>query len=231
MHPPPLVLLPGLVCDARLWQHQMTLVEPAPWVAELGPGRSIAAFAEHVLAQITQPYFAVAGLSLGGYVALEMLRQAPERIVGLALLDTSAHADTEQARLARQQSINQAKTAFADVIARLLPKLLHPAHLSNPALVMLIESMAAQTGVEVFVRQQRAIAERVDSRELLAKIRCPALVLCGREDLITPLALHKELAQGIAGAKLVVLERCGHLSPLEQPRQVNAALVTWLERL
>jgi pimeloyl-ACP methyl ester carboxylesterase len=232
MSKPHLLLLPGLVCDARLWQQQASLAELAHvTVADLSQAESIAALAANVLAQAPDDSFALAGLSLGGYVALEIVRQAPQRVLALALLDTSARADSEEARQARLNAMSQAEEDFPAVIASLLPKLLHADHLHDAALVEVITAMANSLGREVFLRQQRAILGRIDSRPALAQISCPTLVLCGREDAITPPAVHEEMVAAIADAQLVVIETCGHLSTLEQPQLVSQALEYWLQDL
>ncbi|WP_350448455.1 alpha/beta fold hydrolase [Pseudomonas solani] len=232
MSKPHLLLLPGLVCDARLWQHQAALADLAHvTVADLSQAESISALAANVLAQAPDDSFALAGLSLGGYVALEIVRQAPQRILALALLDTSARADSEEARQARRHAMGQAEKDFPAAIAGLLPKLLHPDHLHDAALIEVITGMANNLGRDVFLRQQRAILGRIDSRPSLAQISCPTLVLCGREDAITPLAVHEEMAAAIADAQLVVIEACGHLSTLEQPELVSRALEYWLQDL
>lgn len=228
-----LILLPGLLNDARLWQYQLEPLRELcqPSVGDLTVADSIAALASDVLDHAPTSRFALVGLSMGGYVALEIMRMAPERVSGLALIDTSARPDTQAARHARLQSMDLAQTDFPAVLDGLLPKLLHPHHLADPGLVALIRSMALQLGPRLFQRQQRAIMSRQDSRPHLHQIGCPTLILCGREDSITPLALHEELQAGIAGAELVTLSPCGHLSPLSQPAQVSAALWRWLASL
>jgi pimeloyl-ACP methyl ester carboxylesterase len=165
---------------------------------------------------------------MGGYVALEIMRQAPERVLALALLDTSARPDTEQATELRKTLMALARTDFDAVVDSITPRLLHPSHLANKALVKLIADMAHALGAQVFERQQTAIMGRLDSRPFLSAITCPSLVLCGREDALTPLELHQEMAAGIPRADLVVVEHCGHMSALEQPQQVTAALAAWL---
>ncbi|QKE64065.1 alpha/beta fold hydrolase [Aquipseudomonas campi] len=233
MHKPHLLLLPGLLCDARLWQHQAAdLADLAHiTVADLSQADSIAGLAEQVLAQAPDECFALAGLSMGGYVALEIMRRAPQRVLGLALLDTSAQADSDAAKRARVDLMGQAEEDFAALVASLLPKFVHPAHLSDPALIEVITGMAHSLGRDVFLRQQKAMLGRIDSRPGLVQIRCPTLVLCGWEDVITPLTLHQELATAIVGAQLVMIKECGHLSCLEQPQAVTRALETWLQRL
>lgn len=230
---PHLLLLPGLLCDARLWQYQAAALAASAHVsvADLGDEDSIAAMASAVLAEAPADEFALAGCSLGGYVALEILRQAPQRVLALALLDTSARPDTDENSEARLQSIRLATVDFPAVIEGLLPKLLHPAHLDDPSLLEVIRAMANSQGAQVCIDQQRAMIGRVDSRPDLYRIACPTLVLCGSDDAITPPEVHREMADAIAGAQLTIIENCGHLSPLEQPDAVSKELEHWLARL
>ena len=230
----PLLALPGLLNDARLWQHQVAALSAERTVAigDLTQADSVAELARAVLAKAPAGRFALAGLSMGGYVAQEIVRQAPERVAALALLDTSARPDTEQAQANRRALLaRSAAGEFAAVVAGLTPRLLHPEHLADQALVALLEDMGRAVGPQAFERQQTAIMGRPDSRPSLAQIRCPTVVVCGREDQLTPLELAQEMASGIAGAELVVVERSGHMSPLEQPQAVTAALRAWLARV
>ncbi|MBK6981393.1 MAG: alpha/beta fold hydrolase [Betaproteobacteria bacterium] len=232
MAKPNLMLVPGLLCDQRLWQAQVEGLRHSAEckVADVAAADSVVAMATAAIAKMPPGPFAVAGLSMGGYVALEV-RQAPNRVIGLALLDTNARADTDQAADDRRRMMKMAETDFERVVNALLPKLLLPAHLRNAALVATVKAMAAATGKDAYRRQQEAIIGRPDSRPGLAKIRCPALVLCGREDTLTPVALHQEMANAIAGSRLVVADQCGHLSALEQPQLVTMNLVHWLSGL
>lgn len=227
----PLVLVPGLLCDALLWQPQIgALADSADcWVAEHRQFDTIAQLAEQILTQCPFERFALAGLSMGGYLSFELIRQAPQRVTRLALLDTSARPDTPEQRVNRQRLIGIAHAGrFDTVIPMLWPMLVHEQAQPNPELRAVIETMARNTGVAAYVRQQTAITMRIDSRPSLAAIDCPTLVLCGRDDQLTPLDRHQEIAGAIAGARLHVLERCGHMSTLERPRQVNDALRDWL---
>lgn len=226
----PVYALPGLLDDERLWQHQAAALGTRyPLLtARLTGHDSIAALAASALANAPAGRFALLGLSMGGYVALEIMRQAPQRVLALALLDTNARADSEAASAFRRSLMAQAQTDFTAVVKGITPRLLHPDHLTDEALVKLIEDMAFSVGPEVFACQQTAIMGRIDSRPFLSSIACPTLVLCGREDLLTPLELHQEMAAWIAGAKLTVIEQCGHMSALEQPQRVNEALAAWL---
>lgn len=226
----PLVLLPGLLCDAALWRAQVeglgTLA--APTIVDLTRDDSLVSMARRALAE-APPSFALAGLSMGGYVAQEVMRQAPERVTRLALLDTSARADTPEQTARRRGLIELSeKGEFKGVTPRLLPLLIHPARHEDKPLTDLVMGMAERVGKEAFLRQQKAIMGRPDGREDLRRIACPTLVLCGRQDALTPLALHEEIAGLVAGAKLVVVEDCGHLSTMEKPVTVTAALRQWL---
>lgn len=230
MSKPNLLLVPGLLCDRRLWQAQVEGLRHSAecTVADVSSGDSIAALAAAAIAKMPPGPFAVAGLSMGGYVALEVARQAAARVKGLALLDTTARPDSEQATADRRRMMKLAETDFERVVNALLPRLLAPAHMRDAKLVAVVKAMAKDTGVEAYRRQQEAIIGRVDSRPHLGKIACPTLVLCGKEDALTPVALHEEMANAIPGARLVVAPQCGHLSPLEQPQVVTMNLVHWL---
>jgi pimeloyl-ACP methyl ester carboxylesterase len=158
------------------------------------------------------------------------MRRAPERVTRLALLDTRPAPDTPEESERRRELIRLAETerGFTPVTNRMLPLLVHPSRVQDAPLVRVIRGMAERTGIEGFVRQQTAIINRPDSRPGLKDIRVPTLILCGREDAITPLKLHEEMAKAIEGSMLVVIEECGHLSTLERPEEVNRALRDWL---
>lgn len=225
----PLILVPGLLCDERLFAPQLPALAARGTVrvAETRLDDSLRAMAGRLLAHAPER-FALAGLSMGGYVCLEVMRQAPGRVTRLALLDTQARADTPEASQRRRDLMALAERGeFLGVAPRLLPLFLHPAHL--PALGPTVTAMAQAVGKEAFLRQQRAILERPDSRAVLPTIGCPTLVLCGRQDQLTPPALHEEMAAAIPDATLVVLPGCGHLAPLERPEAVTAQLLAWLE--
>jgi pimeloyl-ACP methyl ester carboxylesterase len=227
----PLVLVPGLLCNELLWAPQSEALADiaAPWLADTMRHDNFPDMAAALLAAAPPGPFALAGLSMGGYVALEVMRQAPQRVARLALLDTNAHPDTPEKRKARQDFIALAERGrFLGVTDALLPLLVHPDRLQDATLVATIKTMAKQVGVEAFVRQERAIMDRIDSRPHLPAIRCPTLVLCGRDDRLTPLDAHEEIARGIPHAELAVIDDCGHLSTLERPEPVNAALRRWL---
>jgi pimeloyl-ACP methyl ester carboxylesterase len=228
--PLPLVLVPGLLCSARLYTSQIAALWPhgPVMVADHRHDEDMGAIAAGILAQ-APPRFALAGLSMGGYVALTMLRQAPNRVAKLALLDTSARPDTPEQTAAREKFIGMANTGkLGAVVEMLVPRFLHRDRRNDAELNRVIHDMAADTGAEAFVRQEKAIITREDARPLLATIRCPTLVLVGDGDELTPPELAKEIAAGVSGARLVVVPDCGHLSTLEKPEAVNAALAEWL---
>src|SRR5690348_4090337 len=226
----PLVLLPGLLCGATLWRGQVDGLRDVAdsWVADLTQDGSLAAMARRVLAA-APPKFALAGLSMGGYCALEVMRQAPERVTRLALLDTSARADTSEQMSRRRGLIELAeKGEFKGVTPRLLPLFVHPDRLKEKELVNEVMAMAERIGKDAFIHQQKAIMSRADSRSLLSHITCPTLVLCGRQDVLTPPAMAEEIAAGVPGARLDLIEHCGHLTTRERPEAVTAELRQWL---
>ena len=228
----PVAFLPGPLTTEAFWSPVVARLDGRvePWIADLTLADSIAAMATRVLADAPWPRFALAGHSLGGYVALEIVRRAPERIARLALIDTQARPDTLEAIDRRRALIELAQSGrFQEVAERLIPVVFDSVEVVEPSLVALHRDMARAVGAEAFLRQQRAIMDRVDSRPTLAAIRCPTLVLCGVHDLLTPLDRHEEMAAAIAGAKLVAVPSAGHYSPLERPYEVGFALANWLD--
>jgi pimeloyl-ACP methyl ester carboxylesterase len=226
----PIILVPGLNCSPRLYAGQV----PALWrfgsvtVADHTRDDSMAAIARRIVAA-APPRFALAGLSMGGYVALEIVRQAASRVARLALLDTGARDDPPDAQAARRARIALAETGrFAEVTEAMWPVLVHPDRRADAALKQVYLAMCQDVGPEAFVRQQKAIMARLDSRPLLAAIDCPTLVLVGAQDELTPPHLADEMAAGIRGARLVKVPQCGHISTLEQPEAVTRALVAWM---
>lgn len=226
----PAVLLPGLLCSPRLYAEQL----PALWqfgpvtVASHRHDDSLAAIARRFLAT-APPRFALAGLSMGGYLAFELMRQAGDRVTRLALLNTSARPDrAEQSQDRREQIAMTRDGRFAEAVDILYQRWVRPARRDDPALGPVVRQMADETGPEAFIRQQTAIMNRPDSRPGLAAIGCPVLVVAGAEDTVTIPEYAEEMAGGIPQAKLVVIPDCGHLSTLEQPAAVTEALVGWL---
>jgi pimeloyl-ACP methyl ester carboxylesterase len=226
----PIVLVPGLLCTADLYRAQMPVLEDAGpvTVADHTRDDGMAAIAQRLLAA-APPRFALVGLSMGGYIAFEVMRRAPERVARLALLDTSARPDRPEQTQSRRALIELARAGRLEEVAdRLLEVFIHRDRLGDAPLCVKVRAMAHTTGAEAFVRQETAIIARPDSRPDLAAIRCPTLVLVGDADALTPPDCAVEIADGIDGACLVTVAHCGHLSPLERPDAVTDALVTWL---
>lgn len=229
MHRQTLLLLPGLLCDTRLWRDQVASLSPLARavVADLTLDDRVEAMAARAIAAIEGP-FALAGLSMGGYVALEVMRQAPQRVTRLALLDTSARPDTAEQTRRRRGLISLSRAGrFRGVTPRLLPQLIHPSRLDGP-LAAEVMAMAERVGQDAFLRQQAAIMHRPDSRPGLGRIAVPTLVGVGAEDALTPPPLAAELAAMIPGARLRHFADAGHLPTMETPEAVNAALAGWL---
>ena len=225
----PLILLPGLLCDAALWRAQVDALADiaAASVADLTLDDSVGAMAERVLAT-APPRFALAGLSMGGYVAFEIMRRAPERVTRLALLDTSAGPDSEKRAEQRRRLIGTLKVGrFMGVTRRILPTLVHASHVDGPV-GETVMAMARRVGADAYRRQQQAILSRPDSRPLLGSIAVPTLVAVGDGDTVTPPAKARELRDGIAGSVLHVYRDCGHLPALETPAETSASLRRWL---
>ena len=229
--PLPILLIPGLLCSPRLYGEQM----PELWrfgpivIADHTRDDSVGGIARRILAS-APPRFALVGLSMGGYTAFEIMRRAPDRVVRLALLDTSARPDTPEASERRRAQIGLVHSGhFAEVVDQLFPLWVHRTRRNDEPLRRTVRLMAEETGPQAFARQQMAIMTRPDSRPDLAAIRCPTLVLVGDGDEATPPDRAAEMANGIAAARLVTIPECGHLSPLERPQHVTRALVEWLE--
>jgi pimeloyl-ACP methyl ester carboxylesterase len=225
-----LVLAPGLNCTRRLFEDQIAALGPdrPVFVADHARDDDMAAVARRLLAAAPEK-FALAGLSMGGYIALEVVRQAPGRVTRLALLDTNARADTDAQRRSREGEIALVEAGrFRDVCDARWRKSVHPDRLGDAGLRRTYDLMAQETGPEVFVRQLRAIMSRRDQRPGLPAIGVPTLVLVGDADELTPPWQAREMAGLIPGAAIVAVPACGHLSTLERPREVEAALAAWL---
>jgi pimeloyl-ACP methyl ester carboxylesterase len=226
----PILLVPGLAGSPRIYAP----VAPPMWrfgpvtVANHIRDTNIGAIARRILAE-APPRFALAGHSMGGYIAFEIMRQAPARVAKLALVNTQARPDTPEATARRRAQIARAQGGeYHAVLDELFPGFVHPSRREDGALRQLVRDMGDDIGPEAFVRQQTAIIGRPDSRPTLAWIKCPTLVLTGDEDNTIPNTLSKEMADGIPGAKLVILPQCGHLPQVERPQATADALVEWL---
>jgi pimeloyl-ACP methyl ester carboxylesterase len=226
----PILLVPGLVSSPRIFAP----VVPALW--RLGPvtvanhihDDSMGAIARRILAE-APPRFALAGHSMGGYIAFEIIRQAPERVVKLALINTQARPDTPEATARRHGQMARAQAGeFHAVLDELFAGFVHPSRRDHADLRQLVHDMGDDIGVDAFIRQQTAVIGRPDSRPTLAAISCPTLVLTGDQDNTIPNSLSVEMADGILGAKLTILANCGHLPQPEQPQATVDALVEWL---
>lgn len=225
----PLLLLPGLLCDARLWRDQVAGLHDVAdvRVADLTLDDGVAAMAQRALGGAPER-FALAALSMGGYVAFEILRQAPERVTRLALLATSASPDTAERAARRRAALSSLRHGrFTGVTRRLLPQLVHPDRVDTP-LGDDVRAMAERVGGEAFLRQQTAILGRPDSRPTLASIAVPTLIAVGDADVLTPLAESRAMFRAIPGASLHVFGRCGHLPAMEHPTKTTALLRGWL---
>jgi pimeloyl-ACP methyl ester carboxylesterase len=227
-----LVLLPGLINTRRVFEQQIEALSDVAdcVVPELWHHETIGAMAEAALA-VAPPTFALGGFSMGGYVAFEILRRATERVERLALIDTQATPDSAESTKRRRALLDQTKIGrFHGVQRTLLPQLVHHRHISDVAITQPIFDMAQEIGADGFVREQRAIIDRADSRHMLVDIDIPTVVIVGRQDQVTPLPRSEEMAADIANARLVVLDECGHMSPLEKPAELTAALRRWLSQ-
>jgi len=226
----PILLVPGLVSSPRIYAP----VVPALW--QFGPvtvanhlrDDSMGAIARRILAE-APPRFVLAGHSMGGYIAFEIVRQAPERVAKLALINTQARADTPEATARRRSMIARARSGeYHAILDELFPGFVHPSRRDDAGLHQLVHDMGDDIGVDAFIRQQTAIIGRADSRPTLAAIKCPTLVLTGDEDNTIPNSLSREMADGIPGAKLTILANCGHMPQPEQPQATSEALTDWL---
>jgi len=226
----PIVLVPGLCATPRFYAAQATeLWKQGPvQVANHTRDDTMFAIASRILDE-APPHFALVGHSMGGYIAFEILRQASSRVARVAFVDTSARSDTPEQTQRRQEMMSLALQGRLREAADLqFPLLVHPAARDNARLRDAVRAMIDDTGIDAFIRQEQAIIHRADSRPTLAEIRCPTLVLVGEQDAITPPERAEEVAAGIQGARLVKIPESGHMSPMEQPAAVNAALAAWL---
>lgn len=228
----PLVLLPGVLLRDDLWTEQKRLLaditDPVVY-NDHGSHDDMGGIARAILAKAPRR-FALAGLSMGGYVAMEIMAQAPERVLKLALLDTHARPDNDTVKVMRQQRIDLSRRGkFVGLSRRLFKEWVHADRAEDEGLRNRVAAMAQATGREGFINQYTALMNRPDRRADIAGYRLPVMVLCGREDAVTPLDLSQEMAALIPGADLAVIEHCGHLSTMEEPDAVAAALRRWLE--
>ena len=226
----PLLLIAGLLDDHELWAHQIEHLADVcePIVVDNRNDTTMTALAERVLATVSGP-FALAGMSMGGYAGLEVIRLAAPRVKGLALVNTSARADDAVKHRFRLMQIQKAANGeFESLLETAVPSVVHPSRRTDEQLMNTIYAMARCTGATTFIRQHQTIMTRIDSRALLPQIQCPTLVVAGREDTHTPLELSEEMANAIPNARLGLIEQCGHYSPIEHPQAVTALMRLWL---
>ena len=229
----PLVLIPGMMCDARLFNPQIAALSGSvPIVtAPIGGHGTMAALAAELLSY-APPRFALAGLSMGGILAMEMLRQAPERIAGLALMDTNPLAEKDEVKARRAPQIEAVRQGG---LRRVMAEEMKPNYLTEgpnrAAILDLCMDMALDLGPDVFINQSIALRDRIDQCETLRAFTGPALVLCGRGDIPCPVARHELMHELMPQSRLEIIGNAGHLPVLEQPEQTTAALNRWLETI
>lgn len=221
------LLLPGLLCDRSIWSHQIAAIEKFAEVIvpDFRYVDSITAMAQIALDAAPQT-FSLAGHSMGARVAIEAFRRAPHRVDRLALLDTGVHPRGPGEESKRGELVEIARTQGMDAMAaRWLPPMLHPDHTE---LLGPLAEMVRRSTPETFANQQRALLNRPEARAVLPLIKCPTLVLCGRQDVWSPVSQHEEIAKAIPHSKLVIVDDAGHMSPVEQPEAVTKSLLDWL---
>lgn len=225
----PVLLIPGFACDARMYAPQVAaLARRRVFVADHTRAATIGEIAAGILDR-APARFALCGFSMGGYIALEIMRQAPGRVERLALMDTQAVPESGAARAARLERMDVARARGMRAAAEAnMAAMVHPARLDDAALARTILDMAEATGLEAFLRQAEAIMARADSRPSLPHVAIPTLVLVGEHDALTPPARAREMADAIPGARLVVIPDSGHMTTIERPDAVNAALAEFL---
>jgi pimeloyl-ACP methyl ester carboxylesterase len=226
----PLLLLPGTLNDAELWRAQIDALgtQADIRVADFTQQSSIAAMAGDALAILPEGPFALAGFSLGGFVAFEVLRRATGRVRGLALVNTQARPESPEGRPGREKMMALAGRDFPRLTASLIQFMLPPERQGDATLVAAIQTMMDRVGADAFVLQSQAVMDRADSRPLLPSIACPTLIIGGLEDKVAPPRLSEEMAAAIPGAQLHLLPATGHMGPLERPAEVTGLLQAWL---
>jgi len=231
-----LLLVPGMLCSPRLYADQVAalsgeadIVVPDWRRAPLAIWNDWESAARWVVDQMPAGKFALAGLSLGGMLAVEIMQFAAERVTKLALLDTGMRSQSEADRAIRRARIRLASEGHFELVLGMQMSRFIPAYrLPDKKLVDAVMAMCGEIGVEIYKRQEELAAIRADRRPDLPKIKCPTIVVCGRDDAATPLFLSEEMAAAIGGSELIVIEQCGHLITMEKPGETNAILRKWL---
>jgi pimeloyl-ACP methyl ester carboxylesterase len=231
-----LILVPGLMCDEAVWEHQARELRDIAdiTIADHGYLDSLTAMADAILQRAPQR-FALAGHSMGGRVAFQVFRRAPERVTAVALMDTACtpraagSAGAEEAEQ-RHRLLNKArKEGMRAMAAEWAQRMVHPERLSDTTLMNAIFDMIARKTPDIFEAQITALLNRPNAKGVLPQIHCPSLILCGREDAWSVLAHHEEMAAMIPHGRLVVIENCGHMSTMERPAEITAAMRDWLK--
>lgn len=224
-----LILVPGLICDDEVWTYAQS------HLSEIADCRTVPADEADTMQGLARAVldtapetFAIAGFSMGGYVALEVLRQAPERVTRLALLDTSSRGDTPEKAAGRHAAIADCEEGrFDDLLDRFVPLLLHPERMSEP-LADRVRAMGHRVGPKLFADRHRAMLTRTDGRDLLAGCDIPVRAICGRSDALSSVEDHQEIADLAPRGRFSIIEDCGHMPPLERPQAATALLRDWL---
>jgi pimeloyl-ACP methyl ester carboxylesterase len=227
---PDLLFVPGLLNTRALYNAQIQHLSPyANFYIGDHTRHSTMPEIAHAILQAAPPTFSLIGLSMGGYISMEILRQAPTRVNKLVLMDTSARGDTPEQTTKRQAFMKSSLSGhFRGVTRQLMKTFVHPRHHQNRLVSDVIYDMALEVGRDAFIRQQNAIIHRIDSRESLRAITCPTHIICGADDSLTPPALAQEMADLIPNATLSLIPDCGHLPPLESPDEVSEILFKFL---
>ena len=235
---PHLLLLPGLVCDDAVWSHQSSHLSKVTTIKipDYGLSDSLEKMALVALEK-TPERFALAGHSMGARVAFEIMRRVPNRVAGLAILDSAyrpraAGEAGERERADRFTLLEVAQSQGMPAMARQwIPAIVHPARLADEPLISSIVETIARKTPEIFAAQINALLNRPDAAPVLSAVRCPTTILCGREDMWSPLSGHREMAAMVPQSKLVIIENCAHMAPMERPEEVTSVLRDWIESL
>jgi pimeloyl-ACP methyl ester carboxylesterase len=228
----PILLIPGLNCDARVYRDTVESLWQfgSVTIANHLDGEGLPEIAADILRQ-APPSFALGGFSMGGYIALEMLRQAPRRITKLALIDTNARADAPETTELRRRRIEAVRAGrFGMIVQQSFAGIVHPSHAGDEALLATHKAMAETCGPDAYIRHQLAIIARPDFRGDLQQIGVPTAIIVGDADTVSPVDTAREMAANIPQSHLVIVREAGHLAPLEQPVAVNSALAEWAAR-
>ena len=227
-----LILIPGLVLNSVVWRRQIEALQDFAdcWVAPLPSYDDLGAIAEVIISEAPEQ-FAVAGVSMGGYLCFEIIRRVPERVTRLALIATSAEPEEPDVTKRRLYMMKQVERhGHLATWLEYYPHFLHPDGCNDEAVIDALLKQAFEVGTEACMQHHRAMINRAGYHDLLSKITCPTLIVAGRQDPATPVAVHETMARAIPDAELLVLDRCGHLPPLERPNAVSAAMRHWLTR-